>query len=73
LSHPLVQVGRMKNAHLFPEEADSGEVIALFGDAKLVKTIDSKYELRGGSKGDHIAAQEWVSKFMHEMVLTFQT
>jgi hypothetical protein len=48
-------------------------VIALFGDAKLVKTIDSKYELRGGSKGDRTAAQEWVSLFMHEMVLTFQT
>jgi hypothetical protein len=63
----------MKNAHLFPEQADSGEVIALFGGAKLVKTIDSKYELRGGSKGDRIAAQEWVSMFMHEMVLTFQT
>jgi hypothetical protein len=63
----------MKNAHLFPEQPDRGEVIALFGDAKLVKTIDSKYELRGGSKGDRTAAQEWVSLFMHEMVLTFQT
>jgi hypothetical protein len=63
----------MKNAHLFPEQADRGEVIALFGDAKLVKTIDSKYELRGGSKGDRTAAQEWISMFMHEMVLTFQT
>jgi len=73
LSHPRVYFGRMKNAHLFPKQADSGEVIALFGDAKLVKTPDSKYELRGGSKGDRTAAQEWVSLFMHEMVLTFQT
>ena len=73
MSHHIVQFGRMKNGHLFSEQADTGEVIALFGDAKLVKTIDSKYELRGGSKGDRIAAQEWVSMFMHEMVLTFQT
>jgi len=63
----------MKIGHLFSEQADSGEVIALFGDAKLVKTIDSKYELRGGSKQDRTAAQEWISLFMHELVLTFQT
>jgi len=73
LSYPRVYFGRMKNAQLLPDQADSGEVIALFGDAKLVKTIDSKYELRGGSKGDRTTAQEWVSLFMHEMVLTFQT
>jgi len=68
-----MQFGHMKNEQLLPERADGGEVIALFGDAKLVKTIDSKYELRGGSKGDRTAAQEWISMFMHEMVLTFQT
>jgi len=39
----------MKNAHLFPEQADSGEVIALFGEVKLVKASDSKYERRGAS------------------------
>ena len=55
------------------ERADSGDAIALFGDEKLVKTIDSKYELRGGLKGDPIAAQKWVSMLMHEMVPTFQT
>jgi hypothetical protein len=63
----------MKNGHLISERTNNGEVIALFGEAKLVKTPDSKYELRGGSKGDRTAAQEWVSLFMHEMVLTFQT
>jgi hypothetical protein len=68
-----MQFGSMKNGHLFSERTDSGKVIALFGDAKLVKTINSKYELRGGSKEDRTAAQEWVSMFMHEMVLTFQT
>jgi hypothetical protein len=55
-----MQFGSMKNGHLFSERADSGKVIA-------------KYELRGGSKEDRTAAQEWVSMFMHEMVLTFQT
>ena len=68
-----MQFGHMKNEQLLSERADGGEVIALFGDAKLVKTIDSKYELRGGSKGDRTAAQEWISMFMHEMILTFQT
>ena len=69
----MMQFGHMKNGQLLSERPDGGEVIALFGDAKLVKTIDSKYELRGGSKGDRTAAQEWISMFMHEMVLTFQT
>ena len=63
----------MKIGHLFSEPADSGELIAVFGDAKLVKTFDSKYELRGGSKEDRTAAQEWISLFMHELVLTFRT
>jgi len=62
----------MKIGHLFAELSEGGEVIAFFGNAKLVKTIDSKYELRGGSKEDRTAAQEWISMFMHEAVLTCQ-
>ena len=63
----------MKNRHNFQDLTEAGEVIAFFGNAELVKTVDSKYELRGGSKEDRSAAQEWISMFMHEAVLTCQT
>ena len=42
------------------------EVIAFFGEAKLVRTIDFKYELRGGSQDDRISAREWISLFFHD-------
>jgi hypothetical protein len=48
---------------------DQGEVIAIFGDAKLVKTLGQKYELRGGSAEDHTEAKEWISMFLHEAVV----
>jgi len=46
-----------------------GEVIAGFGQTRLVKTLDCKYELRGGSNEDRAAAKEWISMFMHEVAI----
>jgi len=48
---------------------DEGEFIAGFGHAKLIKTFDCKYELRGGSHEDRLAAREWISLFFHEAVI----
>ena len=48
---------------------DEGELVAGFGQARLVKTLDSKYELRGGSQEDRFAAREWISMFFHEAVV----
>ena len=45
------------------------ETIASFGEARLVKTLDFKYELRGGSPGDRQQAREWISLFMHNAVV----
>ncbi|HOH40985.1 MAG: hypothetical protein KA191_13435 [Verrucomicrobia bacterium] len=56
----------MRIRHLFPDIGNDGEVIAFFGDARLVKTLDCKYELRGDSNADRASAQEWISMFMHE-------
>jgi hypothetical protein len=50
----------------FPEFKDDGEVIASFGDASLIRFLDGKTELRGGSKEDRTAAREWMSMFWHE-------
>ena len=45
---------------------DEGETIAVFGAARLVKKLDGKLELRGGSPDDRSAAKEWCSLFLHE-------
>jgi hypothetical protein len=58
---------RMRN--VLPDLKDEGEVIAEWGDAKLVKYLDGKLELRGGSKEDHAEAREWISLFWHEAVV----
>jgi hypothetical protein len=52
-----------------PEFKDEGTVIASFGEAKVIKFLDGKYELRGGSREDRIGAHEWISLFCHEVVV----
>jgi hypothetical protein len=37
----------------------------------LIKYLDGKTELRGGSKEDRLAAQEWISLFWHEAVVAY--
>ncbi|HYG34356.1 MAG TPA: hypothetical protein VEC99_06205 [Clostridia bacterium] len=58
----------MKLSKYFPEFKDEGEIIATFGQAKLVKYLDGKLELKGGSNEDRTAAKEWISLFMHDIV-----
>jgi len=36
---------------------DEGEVIASWGEAELIRYLDGKSELRGGSKEDRLAAR----------------
>ena len=54
----------------FPPYEDQGEIIAIFGDARLVQFLDGRLELKGGSKEDRQAAHEWISMFLHEAVVT---
>jgi len=56
----------MRIRNLFPSFKDEGEVVASWGEAKLIKRLDGKIELRGGSKEDHAEAMEWMSLFCHE-------
>ena len=50
-------------AHL---RRDDGELIASFGDARLVKKLNGKIELTGGTETDRAAAREWCSRFLHD-------
>ncbi len=64
------QTGGMKIRHLFPElERRNAQLIATFGRAQLVRTHDRGYELRGGTPGDRVEAREWISLFMHDVVV----
>jgi hypothetical protein len=46
-------------------------IVASFGDAQLVRHINGRYELRGGSAAEHTDAMEWISIFLHEAVVSF--
>jgi hypothetical protein len=50
-------------------DPNSGEVIATFGEAKLIKKPDRKYELLGGSEADRAEAKKWISMFMKNDVV----
>jgi len=47
---------------------DEGDLIALFGNARLVKRLNGKFELLGGNDADRAEAKEWCSLFLHEAV-----
>ena len=49
---------------------NEGETIATFGEARLVKQLDGKLELVGGSPENRTEAKEWVSLFLHEAVIS---
>jgi hypothetical protein len=40
------------------------QVIATFGQARLIKLPDRTYELVGGSPTDRAAAAQWIAQFM---------
>jgi len=42
------------------------EVVAYFGEARLVRRLDCRFVLRGGSDDDRAEAREWMSRFWME-------
>jgi hypothetical protein len=53
----------------FPLFRNEGEIVASWGQAQLIKYLDGKVVLKGGTKEDRLAAHEWVSLFWHEAVV----
>jgi hypothetical protein len=58
-----------RKSEYYPPFKDEGEVMASWGEARLIKYLDGKLVLKGGSKEDRIAAREWISLFCHEVVV----
>ena len=48
---------------------DEGEIMARFGEARLIKKLTGKIELVGGTEADRAAAREWISMFLHEAAI----
>lgn len=65
----MLQRVKMRMKDYFPRFADEGETIASFGQARLIKCLNGKLELRGGSRQERSEAREWVSLFLHEAVV----
>lgn len=59
----------MKLKNLWNLFSSEGEVIARFGEAALIRQPDGQWQLKGGTHRDQLAAREWISLFMHEVVL----
>ena len=48
-----------------------GDPIAVFGAARLVKHLDGKIQLVGGTPDDRRAAREWCSLFLNEAAVAY--
>jgi hypothetical protein len=59
----------MRNRIFYSLFKDEGEVTASWGEARLIKYLDGRLELKGGSKEDRIEAREWISMFLHDKVV----
>jgi hypothetical protein len=58
-----------RKSEYYPPFKDEGEVIASWGEARLINYLDGNLVLKGGSKEDRIAAREWISMFLNNAVV----
>jgi hypothetical protein len=69
LSDPLGYTGATMRTLLHGgDESIYWNLIASFGQARLLGRADGRVELRGGSEADRTEAKEWLSLFMHDAV-----
>ena len=72
MSNPPCYSDGMKLRHLSPQTlALCEQIIAEFGKGRLIQQPGGKLVLQGGTPADRTEAQEFVSLFMHEAVLSF--
>jgi hypothetical protein len=58
-----------RKSEYFPPFKDEGELIASWGEARLIKYLDGKLVLKGGSKENRMEAREWISMFLNDAVV----
>jgi hypothetical protein len=50
----------------WPDDSDPGTLLASFGDARLIRHLDTRLELVGGTEADRTAALDWLRRFLPE-------
>jgi hypothetical protein len=60
----------MKNRIKCLNHPKNERLITTFGSGRLVRLADGSTLLRGGQPHDQTAAKEWISLFMHDLVLS---
>jgi hypothetical protein len=58
-----------RKSEYYPPFRDEGEVMASWGEARLIKYLDGKLVLKGGSKENRMEAREWISMFLNDAVV----
>jgi len=53
----------------YPPFKDEGEVVAMWGEAQLIKYLDGRTVLRGGSEQERAEAKKWMSRFWPEALV----
>ncbi len=70
MSDPPCQDDPMKLNHLYWFTKHEEEIIARFGDARLIRHLDGQHELVGGTPDDLVAAREWCSLYARDLVFS---
>lgn len=58
-----------RESEYYPRFRDEGEGMVSWGGAHLIKYLDGKLLLKGGSKADRIAIREWIFMFLNDAVV----
>jgi hypothetical protein len=58
-----------RKSEYYPPFKDEGELIASWGEARLIKYLDGKLVLKGGLKEDRLEVREWISMFLNDAVV----
>ena len=48
----------------YPDDSDPGTLLASFGEARLIRHLDTRIELVGGTEADRTAALDWLRRFL---------
>lgn len=70
MSHLCLYGDGMKMNVIVSQANETSEsTVIRFGDAQLILRENGRHELVGGSRSDQIAAREYISFFLHEVVV----
>lgn len=65
MAYPLCQTPGMQIDYT---ETETSELIACFGSAQLIKYLDGRFQLRGGTASDRQRACDWLEMFMPDVL-----